>query len=99
MKIDPTGSQPIGGNAPIGRTERADLASAGAQKAEGVAGGLKSDQVTLSQRALDMQLARKALADVPAIRHEKVQALKARIQAGEYQVDTKEVARKLLEGQ
>ncbi len=97
MRIDPARSQPLGSQ-PVDRPQTADLGSGGAQKAEGVAGSLKSDQVALSQRALDMQLARKALADVPAVRQDQVETLKARIAAGEYQVDTKEVARKLLEG-
>lgn len=97
MKIDPASSQPIGSQ-PVDRTQQADLGSSGAQKTEGVTGSLRSDQVALSQRALDMQLARKALADVPAVRQDKVQTLKARIESGEYQVDSREVARKLLEG-
>ncbi len=97
MKIDPARSQPIGSQ-PVDRTQQADLGSAGVQKAEGIGGALRSDQVALSQKALDMQLARKALADVPAVRQDRVQTLRARIESGEYQVDSKEVARKLLEG-
>lgn len=97
MKIDPTRAQPVG-NQPIERAARVELGSTGASKLNGAGGGLQSDQVALSQRALDMQLARKALADVPPVRQELVQSLKARIEAGDYQVDAGEVARKMLGG-
>lgn len=97
MKIDPTRAQPVS-NQPIERTGRVELDSAGAAKLSGAGGGLQSDQVAFSQRALDMQLARRALADVPPVRQELVQSLKARIEAGNYQVDAREVAQKMLGG-
>ncbi len=97
MRIDPTKIQP-GVSQAVGRMQQVDLGAAGATGTEGIGGGFKSDQVTLSQRAMDMQVARKALADVPAVRQEKVQALKAQVQSGTYQVDSQEVARKLISG-
>lgn len=95
MKIDPTRSQPVNSQ-PVSRTARAGVS--GTQGLGGAADGLRSDQVVLSQKALDMQLARQAISDVPAVRQERVEALKAQIASGDYRVDSREVARKLLEG-
>ena len=95
MKIDPTRSQPVNSQV-VSRTERAGVS--GTQGLGGAADGLRSDQVALSQKALDMQLARQAISDVPAVRQERVEALKAQIASGDYRVDSREVARKLLEG-
>ena len=95
MKIDPTRSQPVSSQ-PVSRTERAGVS--GTQGLGGATDALRSDQVALSQRALDMQLAHQAISDVPAVRQERVEALKAQIASGDYKVDSREVARKLLEG-
>lgn len=97
MRIDPSKSQPISKHT-VGRTEKAGIDGA-AGKTERVSGKLNCDQVALSQQAKDLQLARKALAEVPAVRQEKVQELKARIASGEYDIDTQEVARKLISGE
>lgn len=97
MRIDPTKSQSISRQT-VGRTERAgtDSSVSGTDRASGK---LESDRVALSQQARDLQLARRALAEAPTVRYEKVQQLKARVASGEYEVDAKEVARKLLSGE
>jgi len=97
MRIDPTRIQP-GTTQAVGRMQQVDLGAAGAYGNDGVAGSFKSDQVTFSQQAMDMQVARKALAETPAVRQEKVEALKAQVQSGTYTVDSQEVARKLISG-
>jgi len=50
----------------------------------------------LSQRAQEVQAAREALAEVPEIRQDRVAELKARIEAGTYQVDSHRVAERIL---
>ena len=96
MRIDPSKSQSISRQT-VERTEKA-RAGSGVNRTEGAAGQLDSDRVALSQQAKDIQLARDALANTPEVRYEKVQEFKARIASGGYEVDSKEVARKLLSG-
>lgn len=54
------------------------------------------DQVSFSSIGRDMQIAKAALAKVPDVRQEKVDALKASIQDGTYQVSNKSFAEKLM---
>lgn len=61
-------------------------------------GVVQTDQVVLSQRASEVQLARASLASVPEVRARKVAELKRQIQAGTYRVDADAVAEKLIKG-
>lgn len=71
----------------------------GAKKAERTAkAGENRDQFTLSGAAGDYQTVRKALAGIPDIRSDKVNAIKARIEANTYHVDAGDVAAKMLNG-
>lgn len=54
------------------------------------------DQVSFSSIGRDMQIAKAALAKVPDVRQEKVDALKASIQDGTYQVSNRDFAEKLM---
>ena len=54
------------------------------------------DQVSFSSIGRDMQIAKAALAKVPDVRQEKVDALKASIQDGTDQVSNKSFAEKLM---
>jgi negative regulator of flagellin synthesis FlgM len=58
----------------------------------------QADQVILSQRASEVQLARDTLSALPQVRSRKVADLKRQIQAGAYKVDADAVARKLMDG-
>ncbi len=51
-----------------------------------------TDQVSFSSIGKDMQIAKNALANVPDIRQEKVDAIKARIQNGTYHVSNESFA-------
>ena len=56
----------------------------------------KQDALNLSTQAKDYQYANQLLKDMPAIRTEQVEALRARIHSGNYTVDAKEVAQKMV---
>ncbi len=56
----------------------------------------KKDEVALSGTAKDFQSVYKALSNIPDVRQDKVDALKEKIASGNYNVDAKEVAEKML---
>ncbi len=64
------------------------------------AGGISTastmDQVSFSSVGKDMQIAKTALSSVPDVREDKVNALKASIANGTYQVSAGDFADKLL---
>ncbi len=55
------------------------------------------DEVQISQAGRDFQIAKQAVAQSADIREDKVAQLKAKIDAGEYQVSAGDFASKLLE--
>ena len=57
----------------------------------------KRDQVQISQTGRDYQVAKQAVAEASDIREDKVAGLKARIESGNYKVDSGDFASKLLE--
>lgn len=56
-----------------------------------------TDTFSLSPAAKDIQVARQALAQVPDIRQDKVDQIKAQLESGTYHVTGKEVAEKLFQ--
>lgn len=54
------------------------------------------DRVSLSTEAKLRTEAYSTALSAPDVRHEKVQAIKERVDAGEYQIDTRKVAAKIL---
>ena len=58
------------------------------------AGG--SEKVLLSDEAKDIHKAREVIASDPEIRMDKVAEIKAKIESGDYHVDSKEIADKML---
>ena len=56
----------------------------------------RADMLTLSSKAKDFALASKAIANTPDIREDKVQSIKAQIEAGAYNVTGMDVANKLF---
>ena len=54
------------------------------------------DAVSLSDTARSLSAARKAVADAPDVREDRVSALKAAIADGTYSVDSRNLASKLL---
>ncbi len=57
-----------------------------------------TDKVELSASSLDVQKMKEIIQDTPEVRTDKVQALKAQIERGEYEVDSYQVADKMLMG-
>ena len=55
------------------------------------------DDVTISRAGHDYQFAKQAVAEASDIREDKVAGLKARIESGNYKVDSGDFASKLLE--
>jgi negative regulator of flagellin synthesis FlgM len=61
------------------------------------AAGPPGDRVSVSEDARTLAALRGELGDLTAVRTEKVEALRGQIERGEYRVDLKAVARRLLE--
>ncbi len=67
-------------------------------KAGGAHAGPQSDQVTITQQANQMRQAEKVVREQPDVRMDKVQALQKQIEEGTFQVDSRGIAQKILEG-
>lgn len=78
------------------QVKKADASASGKPKAEAASASSETDRVELSASSMDVQKAREVLEQTPAVRAEKVQALKEQIERGEYQVDSYKVADKML---
>jgi negative regulator of flagellin synthesis FlgM len=55
-----------------------------------------SDPVTLSSRARELIEAQRALATIPDVRDDKVDAIKSRIADGSYRIDSEKIADKMI---
>ena len=66
---------------------------------QGQASAAQGDRVSLSSSALLHTTAHAAASGAPDVRQEKVDALKERVASGEYTVDSRKVAEKLLESE
>lgn len=89
MRIESTGVSSLARSA-------GDAGSVGKQDSAQAARGLAGDAVQLSPRARMLAIARKALADTPAVRRSVVDDARAKLQAGQYQTDGRSVAEALL---
>ncbi|MDR5659769.1 flagellar biosynthesis anti-sigma factor FlgM [Serpentinicella sp. ANB-PHB4] len=69
--------------------------SAAVDKAEGVKS--KKDQVEISDKAKEFQIAMKAFKALPDIRENKVNEIKQRIETGSYNVSGQEIAEKMVQ--
>ncbi|WP_350344124.1 flagellar biosynthesis anti-sigma factor FlgM [Proteinivorax tanatarense] len=56
----------------------------------------KAASLNVSQKAKDLSIAKKALAEGDDIRTKKVNTIKEKLDTGTYEVDTKELAAKML---
>ena len=59
----------------------------------------KKDEVKISREAMDYQLVSKTvktIKELPDVREDKVEALRARIETGNYNIEGREIAEKLL---
>jgi negative regulator of flagellin synthesis FlgM len=70
-----------------------------AKKPEAVAKpGQSADKVEISSQARDIQVAMKALSEIPESRSEKVEAIKAQISQGTYKPSADAIVDKLFSG-
>lgn len=90
-----TGLKSPYGKDKIGGSESAESAAAAKAKAAEAAVSGK-DRVTLSDDVKMVAEAAKAAEAAPAVRTDKVASLKAQVDAGTYQPDSKKIAEKLL---
>ena len=93
MKIGPDGVRPVEPD----RIEPTEPTPA--EKVEGAeptGAPQEADRVVLSERAQEVQLAREALAKLPPVRQEQVDALRRAVQDGVYEVDGEELAEDML---
>jgi len=79
------------------KLEKAEKDSARAGRGAASKETAKGDRVSLSNTARLHTEAMRAANDAPDVRREKVEALKAKVEAGEYQVDSRKVATKIIE--
>lgn len=56
-----------------------------------------SDSLVLSQTGKDIQIAKQAIAQIPDVREDKVNQLKASLASGTYDVSAEELADKLID--
>lgn len=60
--------------------------------------GVKAtDQFEISRTAKDYQVAKQAVANAPSVRTDKINDIKKRMQAGEYNISMEDVANKIVE--
>jgi negative regulator of flagellin synthesis FlgM len=55
-----------------------------------------TDKVELSEASRDVQKIQEVLKNTPDVRAEKVQELKSKIESGQYRVDAREIANKMI---
>jgi len=59
----------------------------------------KKDEVKISREAMDFQIVSKAvktIKELPDVRQDKVEALRARIETGNYNIEGREIAEKMV---
>jgi negative regulator of flagellin synthesis FlgM len=78
------------------KLEKAESDKAKARRGDKAAGKDAGDKVSLSPEAKLRTEAYKAAQDAPEVRHDKVAAIKAQIASGEYTVDSRKIAEKLV---
>lgn len=97
MNIKGFGNSPISDlktQQPSSKAEKAARSENAAT--ESSASGTNSTTVELSSKARGLKEIERSLADLPEVDSNRVRDLRARIESGEYQVDSSKVAEKLL---
>ena len=90
-------NQPYGQNR-VGRSDSGESSSVSRGKAgsSGGASGSSADRVTLSDGGRLVSVATRTAQEAPESRADKVASLKAQVEAGTYQPDSKKIAEKML---
>ncbi len=79
------------------KTEESAQKTRADAKGAAAAGASRGDRISLSPEAKLRTEAFSAASNAPEVRQAKVDAIKARVDAGEYQPDSKKIAGKLLQ--
>ena len=89
----------ISGRKPIARTTRTQgpVPGSGPVKADNAVRIEPAADVELSESLAEVNTAKTALAAMPDVRTEKIEAIKPRIEDGSYEVDSKVVAKKMVD--
>lgn len=97
MNIKGFGNTPINDLKTQQPSSKADKASRSENTASSSSSsGVNSTTVELSSKARGLKEIERSLADLPEVDSNRVKDLKARIESGDYQVDSSKVAGKLL---
>ena len=59
---------------------------------------MKKDELSISSAAKDFQTVMAELSKVPEVREDKVSEIKQKLESGNYNVDSKEISQKILQG-
>ncbi len=84
------------GQSRVGRGESGESAGVTRGRSSEAEQPSSSDRVTLSDDARLVSLASRSAQEAPDVRADRVAALKAQVEAGTYQPDSKKIAEKLL---
>jgi len=68
----------------------------GAKAVETQSGAIATDKVSLTDTATQLQSLQQTLADAPVVNNDRVEALRAAIADGSYQVDATELAQSMI---
>lgn len=96
MEIKPTGSHST--QQSRSAAENASAAK-GAKSSAATPSGNGDDKVTMTNQANQMLQLEGNLADIPDVDNERVQAIKAALENGSYQIDTEKLVTNLLSAQ
>ena len=58
---------------------------------------IKKDQMTISQKAQEFKIIQAEIKKIPEIRQEKVAVIKEKLADGQYNIDSSELAKKIME--
>lgn len=72
--------------------------NAGAKKVKPEGMSKDSDEIKISEKAIEFQFAMQKIKNVEVTRTDKVDEIKQQIQSGTYEVDGKKIAEKIIEG-
>jgi len=97
MKIDNLIQSPQAGTRPVKDAGQAEqVAQQQVRRKEQQQEAPPEDKVELSSRAKDLQRAVEIVRATPEVRADKVAALKEKVDSGTYEVDSKQVASKMI---
>lgn len=71
--------------------------NSGVKKVKAKAGNKETDEIKISEKAMEFQFAMQKIKEVEDVRLDKVDQIKKQVQSGTYEVDGKKIAEKIFE--